>query len=57
MSSLSPHIVDMLFLPRADLTHEENARLDAAGLDSKMLADWDHLDIFARYHNVGIEAG
>lgn len=47
----------MLFLPRADLTHEENARLDAAGLDSKMLADWDHLDIFARYHNVGIEAG
>ncbi|WP_075631891.1 hypothetical protein [Novacetimonas hansenii] len=38
------------------LTHEENARLNAAGLNSKMPADWDYLDIFARYHSVGIEA-
>lgn len=38
------------------LTHEENARLNAAGLNSKMPSDWDYMDVFARYRSVGIEA-
>lgn len=36
------------------LSHEENARLDAAGLNSKMPADWG-MDVFARYSAAGIE--
>lgn len=38
------------------LTHEENTRLNAAGLKSKMPANWNYLDVFARYHSVGIDA-
>jgi hypothetical protein len=38
------------------LSHEENSRLDAAGLNSAMPVDWDGEDAFERYHFVGIEA-
>jgi len=38
------------------LSHEENGRLDAAGLNSAMPTDWNEDDAFARYHCVGIEA-
>lgn len=38
------------------LTHEENARLNAAGLNSKMPTDWDYLDVFGRYHSIGVKS-
>lgn len=39
------------------LSHEENRRLDAAGLKSAMPVDWTGEDVFARYRCIGIEAG
>lgn len=36
------------------ITHEEDARLRQAKLQSKMPDDWDGVDVFARYKAVGI---
>ena len=37
------------------ITKSENDRLNANGLQSKMLSDWDHADPLARYKVAGIE--
>ncbi len=46
---LTSHFMVML------VTHEEHTRLNASGLRSQMLREWDRLDIFARYAAVGIK--
>ncbi len=46
---LTSHFMVML------VTHEEHTRLNASGLRSQMLREWDGLDIFARYAAVGIK--
>jgi hypothetical protein len=39
----------------AIITAEEDARLNAAGLQSRMPDGWDEIDPLARYKAVGIE--
>lgn len=43
------------FSTMALITHEEDARLRAAKLQSSMPQDWNGADLFARYTAVGIE--